>query len=352
MTNDSVQNITIAITGLNATDNPGPGIPVARGLLESNKFNCRIIGLCYDIQEPGAYMSNLISASYSIPYPAYGKEALLKRILEINEQDKIDIIIPNYDAELESFIKISSILRNHNIYTFLPTEKQFECRDKCNLPKLGNEIGFLTPDTKIYFSTSEFLKNPPIGNCYVKGKFYEAYKALSTEESKSYFFKLASKWGFPVLSQQIVNGSEFNVVGCGDGKGNTIAAVAMKKQFITDKGKAWSGITIKNPKIIDLCNRFVRETKWNGGFELELIIDDESNIYVIEINPRLPAWVYLAIGVGQNIPEQIALLAKGLNAPVYTDYEVGKMFIRYSWDMIVEHDDMVNFGITGTKSNS
>jgi carbamoyl-phosphate synthase large subunit len=41
-------NITIGVTGLNNTDNPGPGIPVIRSLMESEVFNPRIIGLVYE----------------------------------------------------------------------------------------------------------------------------------------------------------------------------------------------------------------------------------------------------------------------------------------------------------------
>ena len=47
---------TIAVTGLNNIDSPGPGIPVIRGLKESEAFDVRIIGLSYENLEPGIYM--------------------------------------------------------------------------------------------------------------------------------------------------------------------------------------------------------------------------------------------------------------------------------------------------------
>ena len=46
-------NITVAVTGLNNTDNPGPGIPVIRSILESQVFDARIIGLAYENLEIG-----------------------------------------------------------------------------------------------------------------------------------------------------------------------------------------------------------------------------------------------------------------------------------------------------------
>ena len=46
------QKITLAVTGLNNTDNPGPGVPVIRGAKESEDFDVRVIGLVYENLEP------------------------------------------------------------------------------------------------------------------------------------------------------------------------------------------------------------------------------------------------------------------------------------------------------------
>lgn len=72
--------------------------------------------------------------------------------------------------------------------------------------------------------------------------------------------------------------------------------------------------------------------------ELELIRTADNKLYILEINPRIPAWVYLAVGAGQNLPEALVKLAMGMDVKPYTSYEIGKMFIRYSWDMIVDID--------------
>ncbi len=83
----------------------------------------------------------------------------------------------------------------------------------------------------------------------VKGKFYDAYLAYNEEQVKMNYNKISAKWGLPVIIQEFIKGTEVNVVALGDGNGNTIGAVPMRKQFITDKGKAWSGITLDDQKI-------------------------------------------------------------------------------------------------------
>ena len=62
----------------------------------------------------------------------------------------------------------------------------------------------------------------------------------------------------------------------------------------------------------------------------------ENEYYLIEINPRLPAWVYLSVGAGQNLPEALVKLALGENVKPFDKYEVGKLFIRYSYDLITD----------------
>ncbi|MEA3477608.1 MAG: ATP-grasp domain-containing protein, partial [Bacteroidota bacterium] len=163
----------------------------------------------------------------------------------------------------------------------------------------------------------------------------------------SYFNKVTAKWGLPVVLQEFIHGSEYNVTGLGDGKGNTISAVPMRKQYITDKGKAWGGISISDQNILDLTKKFIGETKWRGGFEIELMKNKDNEFYILEINPRMPAWIYLAVGVGQNIPEALVNLALGREVKAFEKYEVGKMFIRYAYDMIVDLGEFQQISTSG-----
>ncbi len=328
--------ITIAITGLNNTDNPGPGVPVIRGIRESEYFDPRIIGLAYENLEPGIYMPGVADKTYQVPYPSEGSEILVQRILEIHKKDPIDVLIPNFDAELYAFMRSEKVLAEAGIKTFLPTLEQFEERHKSNLPQFGEKYGLLIPYSKPINRIDEIekLKNDFDYPLMVKGKFYDAYLAYNEEQVRMNYNKISAKWGLPVIIQEFIRGTEVNVVALGDGYGNTIGAVPMRKQFITDKGKAWSGITLDDPKLLELTYRIIKAMKWRGGMELELVKTNKNERYIIEINPRIPAWVYLAVGAGQNLPEALVKLAMGIEVEPFKSYEVGKMFVRYSYDLI------------------
>ncbi len=343
------KKITVAITGLNNTDNPGPGIPVIRGLLESTFFDVRIIGLAYENLEPGIYMEDHVDKVYSVPYPSIGTEALIKRIKYINSKEKIDLLIPNFDAELYSFMKSAKVLEEMGIKTFLPTIESFEERHKANLDKYGKQYGIKVPKSKSIFKESEIysLSDDFDYPLLVKGKYYDAFVAYNKDQIKTHFNKISSKWGVPIIIQEFIKGTEVNVIALGDGKGNTVGAVPMRKQYITDKGKAWGGITIDDKKMISITNDLIAKTKWRGGMELEMIKTNNGDYYLIEINPRIPAWVYLAVGAGQNLPEALAKLALGIDFDYFTDYKLGKMFVRYSYDIIMDIDKFQKLSMTG-----
>lgn len=341
--------ITVAVTGLNNTDNPGPGIPVIRGILESKIFDARIIGLAYESLEPGIYMRDHVDKVYQIPYPSSGTELLLERIEYINEIEKIDVLIPNFDAELYSFMKSEDKLEKMGIKTFLPTLPQFEERHKANLYKYGEKYGVKVPLSKAINSQSEIytLSRNFEYPLLVKGKYYDAYLAYNPEQVINHFNKISAKWGVPVIIQEFMKGTEVNVLALGDGKGNTVGAVPMRKQYITDKGKAWGGITIDDKKLLDITYSLIEKTKWRGGMELELIKTFENEYYLIEINPRIPAWVYLAVGAGQNMPEALLKLALKMDTEPFTHYDIGRMFIRYSYDMLCDLKDFEKLSTTG-----
>lgn len=334
---------TIAVTGLNAIDSPGPGVPVIRALKDAESFNVRIIGLSYESLEPGIYMRDLVDKVYQVPYPAAGTQVMYERFEYINTIENIDFLFPNFDAELFNFIKLEEKLKKElGIHMLIPTMEQFEARNKVNLFEYGKKYGIQVPFSKMIYKAQEIA--PLIEEIgfpmVIKGKFYDAKIAYTVDQAMQHFNKISTEWGLPVLVQEFVHGTEVNVCGVSDGKGNLIGAVPMRKLYITDKGKAWAGVTITDQKLLDMTRDLTKATKWRGPFELEVMKTAEDEYFLIEINPRFPAWCYLPVGAGQNQVESAVNLVIGADAKIFTNYEVGKLFIRYSYDLIV---DMAEF---------
>jgi carbamoyl-phosphate synthase large subunit len=340
-------SVIIGISGINAVDNPGPGVGVARSLKEADP-GVVIHGLAYDAMEPGIYLDEFIDRSFAMPYPSGQPDAYLARLLYIKQNYGLDLIIPNLDAELPFYVRYAEQLAEADIRTFLPSEAQFKLRSKDRLQEVADGIEIDLPTTRVVSSVDGLVN--AIGEIglpvMVKGSFYKAYRAYTTQEAISHYHHIVAEWGYPIIVQEVVSGDELNVVGLGDGEGNSLGAVGMKKIWVTGEGKVWTGVTIRNAPMLEAADAFVSAFKWRGPFELECLVDGDT-IYLIEVNPRFPAWVYFASGVGVNLPDRLRRRALGMELPELADYPAGKLFVRYTAELVTEMTAFQNMSMKG-----
>lgn len=329
------KQLTVAVTGLNAGDSPAPGVPVIRSLIEKRGWSGRIVGLAYDALESGALDPDVVSSVYIMPYPKFGKDVIFERLMHIREKEGIDAVIPTLDAEIPNFIALAGDLVKAGIHTFLPTEDQFKRRLKQNLDKLCDEIGIKTPRTRHVTDPAKLGISHADLPVMVKGLYYEAYLAYSLDEAAHYVHKIAAKWGYPVLVQEYVEGEEFNAAAVGDGRGGTLGIAGMKKLVFTDKGKGWACVSIDNGDLTKLSLKIIKALKWRGAIEVEAILSKkDGKFYLIELNPRFPAWIYLATRAGMNLPAIALALSLGRTAKPVTSYRAGVVFTNYTTNLI------------------
>ena len=331
------KNLIIGISGINATDNPGPGVAVARSLKEQYP-NHILIGLSYDVHDPGNYLTDIFSNSFMMPYPTHGWKEYKMALMEMKNKTGLNVLIPCLDAELPLLIRHQDELKEMGIETFLPTEKQFDLRSKDKLVNLVKEINCLYPKTGIAFSINEMIEQirtdftlPVV----VKGKYYKAYVSYNLDTAVMKGSEIASEWGYPLLIQEKVTGPEINLIGLADGEGNLVGCVAIKKQLTTHLGKVWTAVTIYDQELMELSQRFCKMTNWRGPFELECIKSTDG-IYLIEINPRFPAWVYFATAVGVNLPAKLVDLITSGNVKTEITYPTGKFLVRQTSEFVTD----------------
>ncbi len=329
--------LAVAVSGINASDNPAPGTGVARGLREDDSLSCRIIGLAYDALEPGIYLDWLFERSFIVPYPTADESALVQRLLYVRDRACMDVVVPTLDSELPFYLRNAEKLRAAGIRTFLPTRAQYRLRAKEKLEEVARQAEVLAPRQRLVNSHPELVEavkelGLPV---MVKGSLYKAYFAATLDAALGCFNKIAAEWGYPVIVQERVEGEELNVVGLGDGEGGLVGLVAARKMSVTELGKIWTGVTIRHPALEEAVRRFVAAFKWRGAFEMECIVAEER-IHLIEINPRFPAWVHFATGVGVNLPSRLVRLALGREVERESDYPAGKLYVRYTLEQVAD----------------
>ncbi|OGR90753.1 MAG: hypothetical protein A2V88_07965 [Elusimicrobia bacterium RBG_16_66_12] len=327
----------VGISGINATDNPGPGVAVARSLRDAWP-KMPLIGLSYDVHDPGNYLTEYFKNSFLMPYPTHGWSELYRALEKIRAKTGMNVLIPCLDVELPLLIRHRADLEKKGIQTLLPTEEQFELRSKDLLACLTKKIGCKYPSTVAVHSIDELLQrlrtDVPLP-AVVKGKYYKAYAVHNLDAAAMKGAEIAAEWGYPLLIQQPVAGPELNLIGLSDATGKLCGRVVIKKQLTTHLGKVWTAVTIHDPELEKLAARFCQVTKWRGPFELECI-HAKDGLYLIEINPRFPAWVYFATGAGVNIPKQLLeLITTGRCAP-QKEYAAGRLCVRQTSEFVTD----------------
>lgn len=339
----------VAVTGLNAANDPAPGIAVIRSLRESGQWEGKIIGLAYDALDTGIHDKRLIDEVYLIPYP-FDRSGLLQRLQEITRKTRVDVLMPLLDLELLTLPQLELPLKELGINFLLPPIPTVRTHLKLKLAEFCQDNGIMYP-RQIAITSPDMLPfsiaslGIPV---VIKGIIHGSHLAFSVEEALIYFNKIKACWGLPVIVQQYIQGEEYNTDCLTDRDGRLIGSVAMRKLGVTDKGKAWSGVTIRDERLLALSKDILDKLHWVGPVELEFIKERHSGNYcLLEINPRFGTWIYLAANAGQNLPLAAVQLAMGEKVEPFPPYRAGVMFIRYSVDVVCPVEHLANLAADG-----
>ncbi len=343
-------NINVAVTGLHATDNPAPGIGVVRCLKYPDGWNGQIIGLGYDVYDTGIYDEDLLDHTYLIPYPNQGADRALNRILYVHNQQRIDVLIPTLDSEVATYLKIKPELDKAGIATYLPTEQAIKRSVKSALYDFCQSNEIMTPDTVVIREPGQLEEVfERIGfPFFIKGQFYDAHKCTNREEATKHYKDLQRNWGLPMIAQKEITGQEFDICCVGGENGDVIGAVPIRKIGLTEKGKAWAAVTLRNRELLEFTREIFQKIGWCGPCELEIMQEDKTgNLILLEINPRFPAWVFLTAGAEQNLPRLVVDLAMGNSYEPLPPAKSGVTFVRHATDLICPLEYIESLTISG-----
>ena len=340
----------IAVTGLNAGENPQPGAGVIRSL--RRRFSdIRMVGLAYGPLESAIYAEEGADVVYQIPYPSAGIEPLLERLDHIQKSDPIDLLIPTLDAEILPLINAQSALAERGIQAVLPTLGSFQARSKERLEELVRGTDSKVPQGTAVHSAEELEKAAGKSRypLMVKGPYYDAVKVFSRDELFAAFHKIMAEWGGPVIVQEFISGEEFNMAALGDGSGGLEAACTIRKSIRSEKGKGFGGVVVNDQQLASLGQQLVEKLQWNGPLELEFIQDEATQqYYLLEINPRFPAWIDFPSTFGYNLPVQLVERIQGVvSNPLSTHCPTGHFFLRHSIDVSGRIEDLGQLTIHG-----
>jgi diaminopimelate decarboxylase len=149
---------------------------------------------------------------------------------------------------------------------------------------------------------------------WLKGPYYEAVRVRSWAELESAREILSKAWSTETLFLQAhVTGYEESIT-LSAYKGKLLHAVHMRKRDLTEMNKTWAGDVSPAPaEILEPLKQIIRNLNWSGGAELEMVRDAADKLWLLEWNPRFPAWIHGATIAGHNMS---AILVEGASGAV------------------------------------
>ncbi len=343
MTAAPTNPITVAITGVAATENPGPGIGVARSLRLWAGPQIRLVALAYDAAECLALAGELFDHVFLMPYPGQGVESTLDRLKEIHAEVPMNFLIPCLDVEIPLLLAAKAQLTEMGIDSCLPSKTAYARRNKNQLSALSEKLGISVPETIVITHPGEIIPaTKKLGfPLFVKGNQYGAKKVFTLTELQNEVEASTRQWGYPILLQQAVLGTDMLLAGLGNGRGGlSCGAVALRKEHQTSQGKLWNALTVQCPWLQDAAEAFVAETEWEGPFEFECLLGDDGSAWLIEINPRFPAWIHAGTLLGVNLPACLVGRLNQQEERVPDLIPAGKWVVRSICETVLDQDPM------------
>lgn len=321
----------IAVTGLHRGENPQPGASIVAAIRREWPDGF-VVGLVYNAYESGIYAADGPAECHAMPYPAAGLAAYLERLAEVRVGAPFDWLMPTLDSEILLLAGAEAELERLGIRAVMPSRSLLARTGKAGMAGLAGACSVSAPATAVAGSPAEALEHAArIGYpVYLKGPYYDARLVASPPELAEAARRLLDDWGPPLIVQEPVCGTEFNIMGLGDGSGGSLGHCAVRKLIISDRGKGSGSVVVRDPRLDEITAAFLRETAWPGPFELEFVRDSADDTYrLIEINPRFPAWVGFPAELGANFPAAwLDWLATGRRRTLPA-LEPGAFFLRH-----------------------
>ena len=301
----------IYVSGLYAGGNPQPGVGIVRSLRQGYP-NATIVGVEYSNRVSGIHYEELDELWIQRPWSELDLESYGAKVRDVLDAGGMWIS----GSDLEA-MWLGTVFPDGHRNLLAPPMSGIKRITK-PVVEAASQLPVKIPT---YLSTEHsdwdlhaFCREHN-WRVWLKGPYYDASRAPTWDAFTAIRNALSKVWSTEKLFLQAhVSGYEESVM-LSAYKGELLGAVSMRKRDITPEGKTWAGdVSEVPPAFLKPLRRMIRDTNWTGGGELEMVRDPADQLWLIEMNPRFPAWVHGATIAGHNLPALLVQAASGIPA--------------------------------------
>lgn len=300
-------SLTVIISGCHAGPNPSPGLGITRSLREAFP-EARLIAR--DVSPNASGLHDPVFDEVWLAPAWEGADLTLLR-------DQLDTRLESAWLISGLDVEIRWLAARPHPRVLHPGVSALEQVAKPAMPAHVT-LPFLLPEWKSLGEDDRALETFCLRHdwrVWLKGPAHEARAVSSWLELREVRAELEAMWGAAGLFlQQHVRGEEVSLAYAA-WQGELLDAVWMEKLAQTGEGKVWTGrIEAVRPELRELLVETLRSLKWTGGGELEFVRDKGGERWLIDWNPRFPAWIHGATLAGHNLPAALLAAATGSGA--------------------------------------
>lgn len=295
----------VFISGVYSGPSPSAGLGIARCL--KNTFpELHLVGVDHWMGSSG------------LQHDCFSERIVLPAWNEIDKKLYQDMVrgylndghywISSHDIEVDFLTKQ---LTPHP-HLLLPNQQAFRLTAKPNifvkelLPfQSPEQISLEESDSRLY----DFCRSHS-WRVWLKGPYHEATAVTSWREFENVRRNMTHQWPLNSITVQAHIGGYEESICLAAYEGKLLDVIKMEKRVTTAEGKTWAGrILDLEPEWKEAIEKTVKEIGWSGGAEIELLRDMDDKLWLMEWNPRFPAWIYGTHLAGRDLPSQLLAAA-------------------------------------------
>ena len=213
----------------------------------------------------------------------------IQSVISLVNKYNIDCIIPIHDREIEVIAKNKSNFRGETKILVNNSDTIELCSDKVKCCHFLNKILSIP---KIYGEINQ-VEIPAIMK-EIRGVGSTTIRMINTKNN------IPSTIPSGMMIQEFISGEEYTV-DCYSSYFSEDFRCAVRKRKEVKNGMSIKGEILSHPKIEELCEKIHQTIKYKGVSNIQFI-ENDNDIYFIEINPRFAGGGTLTYKNGFNIP--------------------------------------------------